>query len=352
MKIKKTMLCFLLAALFVSVTTLPAYAFEALTTDVPYAQTAPVIDGVFNADEWQNSWHYLLDAEDPPMIVTASSLADEYYPTYDFYTMWDEENFYFAVVCKGDVTLTPKKMESGMDTRDNTIRGDGIQLLINPTGDYSQTEGKDSADATYGGSYIWTDFYCEYADNVKPFTWAYSPFDGDIIDAMPAVYDGFVINGSRDGSTWMIEVKAPWLVLNGTAAGGNDQWNMSYPRKAGDKVIYNFNTLDYEGSNGGQVRYGMTEDGPRVDGSTDTWKQFTLVSTPAGIAPAAPEPEPTPEAAIVVESDDNDSSDATVQSAPAVPPETGDSALFLIFTIVAGMLFVAITIRSIKKQRS
>ena len=345
---KKAIIVFLFAALLINLAIFPSYAFETLSTEVPYAQMPPVIDGVFNADEWQNAWHYLLDAQDPPMIVTGSSLAEEYYPTYDFYTMWDEENFYFAVVCKGDISLTPKKMESGMDTRDNSIRGDGIQLYMNPTGDYAQTEGKDAADATYGASYVWTDFYCEYADNVTPFTWAYSPFDGDIIDAMPAVYDGFVIDSSRNGDTWMIEVKAPWLVLNGTASGGNDQWNMTYPRKAGDKVIYNFNTLDYEGENAGQVRYGMTEDGARVDGSTETWKQFTLVSTPAGLAPA-PDPEPELEPEVEVDSAVANGGDEDVHVSPVAAPITGDaSALFAILAIITGILIAAI--RSAKKQ--
>ena len=343
---KKAMILLLLAVILVNLITLPAYAFEPLPAEVPYAQTAPVVDGTFNADEWQNSWHYLLDAKDPPLIVTASNLADEYYPTYDFYTMWDEENFYFAVVCKGDATLTPKKMESGLDTRDGTIRGDGIQLFMNPTGEYSNTEGKDAATATYAGAaYLWSDFYCEYADNVKPFTWAYSPFDGDVIDAMPAVYDGFVIDSSRNGTTWTIEVKAPWLVINGTAAGGNDQWNMSYPKKSGDKVIYNFNTLDFEGAKGGQVRYGITENGARMDGALDTWKQFTLVDTPAGIAPIL---ELAPEPVIAVESGGSDA--VVVQPAPITSPATGDvTALLLVFMIISGTLFVAI--RPIKKQR-
>jgi len=348
MKMKKAILCLLCAALVAGLAGFPLHVSAAFSLEVPYAQTPPVIDGTFNADEWQNAWHFRLDAADPPMIVTGSSLADEYYPTYDFYTMWDEENFYFSVVCKGDITLTPKKMESGMDTRDNTIRGDGVQLFINPSGDYGQVAGKDDATATYGAAYIWTDFYCEYAPNVKPFTWAYNPFDGDANDSMPAVYDGFEINGSRNGDTWTIEVRAPWLVLNGTAAGGHDQWEMTYPRKAGDKVIYNFNTLDYEGANGGQVRYGITEDGSRADGSLDNWKQFTLVATPAGKAPPPP-PEPDP---VVPEPDQP----AAATEAPAeppppqpvAPPATGNTAA-LLAVLVLGASFAAFRIA--KKQR-
>lgn len=339
---KRATICFLLAALFVSLAAMPSYAFDALPMDVPYAQTPPAIDGAFNADEWQNAWHYHLDAKDPPFITTASSLADEYYPTYDFYTMWDEENFYFAVVCKGDKTLTPKKMESGMDTRDNSIRGDGVQLFINPSGDYAQIAGKDDATSTYGASYFWGDFYCEYADNVTPFTWAYNPSDGDVIDKMPAVYGGFVINGSRNGETWTIEVKAPWLVLNGTAAGGNDQWNMSYPKKAGDKIIFNFNTLDYEGANGGQVRYGITEGGARLDHSMDNYKQFTLVSAPAGIAPTAPVEETT-------EAPPTEAPAAQAAPAPAAPapqaapaPTTGDSWAIIAFVATAALAFAAL----------
>ena len=338
---KKLLIYLLFTALLINLAVFPSYAYDPLPTEVPYAQTPPVIDGKFNADEWQNAWHFHLDSQDPPFITTASSLADEYYPTYDFYTMWDEENFYFAVVCKGDITLTPKKMESGMDTRDNTIRGDGIQFFINPSGDYSQTEGKDSDSSTYGAASIWTDFYCEYADNVKPFTWAYDPFDGDSIDAMPAVYDGFVIDGSRNGDTWTIEVKAPWLVLNGTASGGHDQWDMTYPRKAGDKVIYNFNTLDYEGENGGQVRYGITEDGARVDRSLENWQQFTLVSTPAGIAPVIiieeePEAPAVPEAPAAV---------TPAQPAPSAP-KTGDSAAIyaVVILVCAAVLASAFTV--------
>lgn len=347
---KKTAIYLLLAVLLVNLTVLPIYAYDPLPPEVPYAQTPPAADGIFNADEWQNAWHYHLDAADPPFITTGSSLADEYYPTYDFYTMWDEENFYFAAVCKGDITLTPKKMESGMDTRDNTIRGDGIQLFINPSGDYSQTEGKDAGSSTYGAANIWTDFYCEYADNVKPFTWAYDPFDGDVIDAMPAVYDGFVIGGSRNGDTWTIEVTAPWLVLNGTAAGGHDQWNMSYPRKAGDKVIYNFNTLDYEGENGGQVRYGITEDGARADGSLDNWKQFTLVDTPAGIAPApAAAPEDPPEPADVAPP--AEAAPAPAAPAPVSPaPATGD--IRLIFALVFALCAVSAVAASLKKAKN
>jgi|GEM_PF-2100025 len=346
---KKAAIYLLAAALLAGVTVLPLNAYDPLPLEVPYAQTPPVIDGIFNADEWQNAWHYLLDAADPPFITTGSSLADEYYPTYDFYTMWDEENFYFAVVCKGDITLTPKKMESGLDTRDNTIRGDGIQLFINPSGDYSQTEGKDSDSSTYGAANIWTDFYCEYADNVKPFTWAYDPFDGDANDEMPAVYDGFVIGGSRNGDTWTIEVTAPWLVLNGTAAGGHDQWNMPYPRKAGDKVIYNFNTLDYEGDNGGQVRYGMTEDGARVDRSLDNWKQFTLVDTLAGIAPAP----------VVVEEEPPQAADsappAEAAPAPETPaptpaaPTTGDTWLILALVAICAVSALA---AAFKKEKT
>lgn len=346
---KKIIIFFLFAALVVNLTVLPAYAYEALPPDVPYAQTPPVIDGSFNSDEWQNAWHYLLDAQDPPFITTASSLAEEYYPTYDFYTMWDEENFYFAVVCKGDITLTPKKMESGMDTKDNSIRGDGIQLFINPTGDYSQVAGKDAATSTYGAASIWTDFYCEYADNVTPFTWAYDPFDGDIIDEMPSVYNGFVINGSRNGDTWTIEVKAPWLVLNGTAAGGNDQWDMSYPKKAGDKVIYNFNTLDYEGENGGQVRYGITEEGARVDSSLENWKQFTLVSAAAGIAPTAE--------IIAEETEAADSDSGTVQTessanAPVVnSPGTADNYNLLFSFMTVSLILMASVIKKLKIRR-
>ena len=102
---KKTLVFLTLAVALIGFAVLPSYAFAPLPGDIPYAQTPPVIDGKFDAAEWQNAWHYQIDAKDPPFITTASSLADEYYPTYDFYTMWDEENFYFAVVCKGDITL-------------------------------------------------------------------------------------------------------------------------------------------------------------------------------------------------------------------------------------------------------
>jgi hypothetical protein len=345
---KKAAIYLLFAALLVNLAIFPSYAYDPLPTDVPYAQTPPVIDGNFNADEWQGAWHFHLDAQDPPFITTASSLADDYYPTYDFYTMWDEENFYFAVVCKGDITPTPKKMESGMDTRDNSIRGDGIQLFINPSGDYGETAGKDADSSTYGAACIWTDFYCEYADGVKPFTWAYDPFDGDSIDAMPAVYDGFVIGGARNGDTWTIEVMAPWLVLNGTAAGGHDQWNMSYPRKAGDKVIYNFNTLDYEGDNGGQVRYGITEGGARTDGNLDNWQQFTLVSALAGIAPApeaVEEPEAAPTEAPAAPAP------APAEPAPApVAPVTGDGAAVFALVILACAAAFALACKKAKAR--
>lgn len=304
----------LVSVLLISLFGIPASALGEF--EISKAQTEPVIDGVYNADEWANAWHFLLDAANPPHIQTANSIADEYYPTWDFYTMWDEENFYIAAVCKGDMTPTPKKMESGMDTRDNSIRGDGIQLFINPSGDYARTEGKDTATATYGGSYIWTDFYCEYADGVTPFTWSYEPFDGDILDAMPEVMKGYIIDGTRNGDTYTIEVKVPWKVLNGTAAGGSDQWEMTFPRKAGDTVIYDFNTMDYDGT-GSQCRYGMTKDGARQDSSLDPWNQFTLVSVPAGKVPAA------------------ETAGETAAAAVTESPKTGDAAISVLFAVTA-----------------
>lgn len=225
-----------------------------------------------------------------------------------------------------------------MDTRDNSIRGDGFQLFMNPSGDYSQTEGKDSATCTYGGSYIWTDFYCEYADNVTPFTWAYAPFDGDINDSMPDVMKGYIIDGTRNGDTYTIEVKVPWKVLNGTAAGGSDQWNMTFPRKAGDKVIYDFNTMDYDGT-GQQCRYGMTEGGARQNSSLDQWSQFTLVSDLAGKAPVV-ETE-APEVA-------GEPADGGTAPVITTSPKTADPAAIL-FAISA--LAIAVAAASKNKKR-
>lgn len=260
--------------------------------DIPLAQTAPTIDGKYDADEWAGAWHVLLDGANPQYIQTANSITDEYYPKWDFYVMWDPDNFYFAVVCKGDETPTPKKMESGMDTRDNTIRGDGIQMFINPSGDYKQNSGKDAGTATYGAACVWTDFYCEYADGVTPFSWAYDPYDGDKIDAMPDCIKQYVIGGSRNGDSYVIECMAPWKAINGTTSGGDDQWVMTFPRKAGDKVIFDFHTLDYDGT-GNQCRYGITPDGAAGQTTLDMFSQFTLVSDLAGKAPvvetAAPE---------------------------------------------------------------
>lgn len=322
----------LVSVLLLSLLSFPAQAAGAF--DVPMAQTEPVIDGVFDAEEWANAWHFLLDGATPPHIQTANSIADEYYPTWDFYTMWDADNFYIACVCKGEKTPTPKKMESYMDTRDNSIRGDGFQLFINPSGDYAQTEGKDSAVSTYGGACIWTDFYCEYADGVTPFSWAYDPFDGDAEDTMPASFTQFVIDGTRNGDTYTIEVKLPWTALNGTRAGGTDQWNMTFPRKAGDKVIYDFNTLDFDGS-GQQCRYGMTEGGARVNSSLDQWSQFTLVSDLAGKAPVveteAPEVAETPADGAVTE---------------PVSPKTADP-----ITILFAVSALAVAVAAVSKNK-
>jgi hypothetical protein len=137
-------------------------------------------------------------------------------------------------------------------------------------------------------------------------------------------------------------------VLNGTAAGGSDQWNMTYPRKAGDKVIYNFNTLDYEGANGGQVRYGITEDGARADSSLDNWKQFTLVSAPAGIAPA---PEPEPAADGPAAGGGSEAPQQPVVIADPVAPKTGDPLTPLVFALVicAVCSFMAVKRASIKR---
>jgi len=158
---------------------------------------------------------------------------------------------------------------------------------------------------------------------------------------MPAVYDGFVINGSRNGDTWTIEVMAPWLVLNGTAAGGHDQWNMTYPRKAGDKVIYNFNTMDYDGT-GSQVRYGITENGARVDRSLENWQQFTLVNTPAGIKPVEiieEEPEaPAPEAPAVT------------TPAPSAPKTSDNPAIYAVMILVCAVV-LALGFKVSKKIR-
>jgi LPXTG-motif cell wall-anchored protein len=323
----------LVSVLLLSLFAVPASALGEF--EIPQAQTEPTIDGVYNADEWANAWHFLLDGANPPHIQTANNIADEYYPTWDFYTMWDEENFYVAVVCKGDMTPTPKKMESGMDTRDNSIRSDGIQLFINPSGDYTQTEGKDTATATYGGSYVWTDFYCEYADGVTPFTWSYEPFDGDILNAMPDVMKGYIIGGTRNGDTYTIEVKVPWKVLNGTAAGGSDQWKMTFPRKAGDKVIYDFNTMDYDGT-GAQCRYGMTKDGARVNSSLDPWKQFTLVSAPAGKAKVA---ETAPEAA------------ETAAAAVTDNPKTGDTVISISALLAVTLFAASVIVLKNKKSK-
>lgn len=320
----------MLAALTLSLFALPGSALGAF--DIPMAQTAPAIDGVYDAAEWAGAWHVLLDAKNPQFTQTANSISETYYPTWDFYVMWDPDNFYFAVVCKGDMTPTPKKMESGMDTRDNTIRGDGIQLFINPSGDYSQNSGKDAADATYGAAFIWTDFYCEYADGVTPFTWAYDPFDGDKIDAMPDCMKQYVIGASRSGDSYVIECMAPWKALNGTAAGGSDQWKMTFPRKTGDKVVFDFHTLDFDGT-GNQCRYGITPDGTAPaagSGSLDQFSQFTLVGDLAGKAPV-----------VETSAAETASASGTVTTSS---PATGDAAIlsasFLALT-AAAMAFYA-----------
>lgn len=331
----KKITVFLVLAMLLSMMSFSASAAGEL--DVPMAQTAPTIDGVFDAEEWANAWHFLLDGKNPPHVQTATTIADEYYPTWDFYTMWDPDNFYIACVCKGDMTPTPKKMESYMDTRDNSIRGDGFQLFINPSGDYAQTEGKDSAVSTYGGACIWTDFYCEYADGVTPFSWAYDPFDGDAEDTMPASFTQFVIDGTRNGDTYTIEIKLPWTALNGTRAGGTDQWSMTFPRKAGDKVIYDFNTLDFDGT-GSQCRYGMTENGARVNSALDQWKQFTLVDAVAGKAPVV-----ETEAPAVAEAPADGAAPVVTES-----PATGD-AISVMFAAAA--LAVVIAAASKNKKR-
>jgi hypothetical protein len=150
---------------------------------------------------------------------------------------------------------------------------------------------------------------------------------------MPDVMKGYVIGGTRNGDTYTIEVKAPWKILNGTAAGGSDQWVMTFPRKAGDKVIYDFNTMDYDGT-GAQCRYGMTANGSRVNSSLDPWKQFTLVSTPAGKAPVV---ETIPEAAGIAAVTEN--------------PKTGDAVITVLFTMtVFAAVFTATIIKSKKNK--
>jgi hypothetical protein len=172
-----------------------------------------------------------------------------------------------------------------------------------------------------------------------PFSWAYSPFDGDAEDSMPASFKQFVIDGTRNGDTYTIEVKLPWTALNGTRAGGTDQWAMTFPRKAGDKVIYNFNTLDFDGT-GAQCRYNMTEDGARIDASCDPWKQFTLVSALAGKAPVVETEAPV----VVVEAP------ADGGAAPVVTtsPKTGD-AVSILFAVSALVAVIAVSTKNKKR---
>ncbi|MDD4607493.1 MAG: hypothetical protein PHS07_04190 [Patescibacteria group bacterium] len=289
---KKAYAMIVLAAFLAGLLSIGASAVPAIGLEIPKAQSEPACDGSFDAAEWANAWHVEMNTSDPGYVRTAGGLETAYVMDFDFYMMWDPENLYIAVLCDGDKTPTPKKMESGMDTRDNTIRGDGFQLLINPTGIQDKL-GVDT-DTTYGSGFLWTDFYCEYAQGVNPFTWAYAPYDGDSIDAMPAGALGYTIGSKRDGTKWVIEIKAPWKVLNADCSGGYNEWDLKIPRVTGDKISFEFNTLDFDGT-GQQARFGMTPDGNWTEYNCNTFKVYTLVDSPAGIAPVADTPAPAQE---------------------------------------------------------
>jgi len=247
--------------------------------DIPKAITPPTLDGNVDVNgEWKNAWHAVLDS-DKPGGVRIDTLDSPYRTTYDFYMMWDETNLYVACVAKGDKTVAPI-MNTGLDTRDNNIRGDGFQLFINP----GVERGKDDK------QYFWSDFYCEYAAGVTPFWWEYSVYDGDNNDEMANKLN-ISIAPKRNGDTWTIEICIPWEDLLYSMEGTKDQFAFKVPMTAGKDIKIEFASMDFTGDADVCRRLHLT---PYDDGedmfTVENFYTFKTSTASAGVEPIVESP--------------------------------------------------------------
>ena len=331
MKLKKFIVAIFIAALIFTAI-LPNSVSAAIepapfSLDIPKALSAPALDG--NVDvggEWKDAWHAILDS-DKPGGVRVDTLDPTYHTTYDYYMMWDETNLYVACVCKGDKTIAPI-MHTGLDTRDNDIRGDGFQLFINP----GVERGKDDK------QYFWSDFYCDYADGVTPFWWEYTVYDGDNNDQMANALN-IQIAAKRDGENWAVEVCIPWEDLLYSIEGTKDQFNFTVPMAAGKEMKIEFASMDFTGdaSNCRRLELSPYDDGEDMF-TVENFYTFKTVATAAGMAPAPEQPE----VAEVTAANDSADSVGAPDSPPVVvenTPKTSDSmTVFIIFVIISGIL--------------
>ena len=319
----------MLAALF-SVSALAAVEPAPFSLDIPTAQSAPTIDGnVDTASEWKDAWRATLDSNSPGG-VRLDTLEPTYHTTYDYYMMWDETNLYVACVCTGDQTIAPV-MNSGLDTRDNDIRGDGFQLFINP----SLERGKDDL------QYFWSDFYCEYAPGVTPFWWEYTVYDGDNYDEMANALN-IQIATLRNGANWSIEVCIPWDDLLYSMDGAKDQFDFPVPMVAGREMKIEFASMDFTGDadNCRRLELSPYDDGEDMF-TVENFYTFKTTAALAGAAPVVEEVAPEEPAEDIA---------APVPEAPAAIPEstpkTSDPMIaFVALALVLGGFAFAVSKR-------
>lgn len=116
-------------------------------TTAYYANTKPTLDGNISADEWFGEWVYSDNEEN------ASSLGTNVWGGPNDISqkakfMWDEENFYAAIVVKDNV-FSQEYVGS------NAWQGDGIQFGfedINPLGQYENTNFTELGVSSYKGN--------------------------------------------------------------------------------------------------------------------------------------------------------------------------------------------------------
>ena len=332
MKIKKMLTAIFIVSIMITVMT-PLFANTVLAAiepapfslEIPKAVTAPVIDGKVDVNgEWKDAWHGVLDSDNPGG-VRLDTLEPTYHTIYDYYMMWDETNLYVACVCTGDKTGTPV-MNTGLDTRDNDIRGDGFQLFINP----GVERGKDDI------QYFWSDFYCEYAPGVTPFWWEYTVYDGDNNDEMANELN-ITIAAERNGENWAIEVCIPWEDLLYTIDGTKDQFDFEVPMTAGKDIKIEFASMDFtgDGDNCRRLELSSYDDGEDMF-TVENFHTFKTTANPAGLAPVSEEPE------VEENADAGEPAPAPSDNA-STSPKTSDPTIFFIMiisTIISGGVII------------
>lgn len=286
-------------------------AFGASATEnysIPEAATAPTIDGVINADEWNGALSIAVDSDSISWVLDA---ADSTIGAGSYISiMWDANALYFAANIL-DSTVSASNPAAGAALN----AGDGIQVCFY------------SSDTAANG------------DGANNLFWDFLPWTGDGHDASTAEsYEHFNLAGTTPnvtiasvivGTGYTMEWAIPWSDFATIVSNG---YEADYTAAAGTEMYLELCVLDTDGA--ASQSLGYTTDG-WCDPSTNDL--YTLVNTQAGIVAAAETEAPAEDTAAA----DTAAPTETTTETPAAQTADITAAAALVAVIALGAIVVS-----------